>query len=282
MARDGSTAFYLESLPGDPGSAADPVQQHPAVPADEGRAERLQLRRAPAGAAADVRPAAVRPRAPSADADRCVDRPGRQAGPDRPHRAARGHDAPGAAHHGSQRAQRRDRAARRAHDRHGCGRRLVGDRRAAAAAAGVLRGHHAGTSGPRAVAGRQAQGRRDPDAQGHAAGRRLGDRSAAPSTRRSPGGSCASSGGSRTRASPRSSPRPVCRGTGRPSRSPGTATPAPSYFAELPENPFDGQDGDATITGNEPGRRHARELSALGRHSADRPGAVARSARLPP
>ena len=64
MARDGSTAFYLESLPGDPGSVADPVQQHPAVPADEGRPERLQLRRAAAGAAADVRPAAVRPGAP--------------------------------------------------------------------------------------------------------------------------------------------------------------------------------------------------------------------------
>ena len=32
----------------------------------------------------------------------------------------------------------------------------------------------------------------------------------------------------------------------------GTAAPGAVVFAELPENPFDGQDGDATITGTSP------------------------------
>lgn len=41
-------------------------------------------------------------------------------------------------------------------------------------------------------------------------------------------------------------------GDGRSFSVSAPATPGQVYFAELPENPFDGQDGDATITGKSP------------------------------
>ena len=170
MARDGSTVYYLEGLPGDPGSPLTPCSNIRPCPADEGGPERVRLgeRRLAPRLTFGMPPFVLAPQPLTLSGSLTVPvvKQGSSCG-----RNAGGRDAPGSAGDGSQRAQRGDGEPRPAHRGHGRRRFLDGHRPAAAAAARVLRGDDDEHRGGHAVAVREAQGGRDRHADGDAVGR---------------------------------------------------------------------------------------------------------------